>query len=130
MTASKLPKYRRIKPKAGAPPNAVERRHFDRIGAMPCLVCDRRPVTIHHVTATVHGGRISRSHQRVVPLCRAHHQHDYGNLSVERLGHAGFWRVHGIDLADEADRLWKYSEDAESAARTQKAAPRVTPSPR
>lgn len=88
---------------------AAEKRHMERVAAMGCLVCGS-VATVHHVTASIHGGRISRSHKRTVPLCPRHHQHDYGLSSVERLSHAGFFRVHGIDLLAEADRLWAESE--------------------
>lgn len=95
----------RMKPRAGAPPTAEERRHIQRVASLPCLVCGA-PSTVHHVTATVHGGRISRSHKRVVPLCPKHHQHDHGPLSVERLSHRGFYLEWGIDLLKAADALW------------------------
>jgi hypothetical protein len=46
-----------------------------------------------------------------VPLCPRHHQIQFGpRESVEALGHQGFFRVHGIDLYQEATRfadLWK-----------------------
>ncbi|MES2295232.1 MAG: HNH endonuclease [Pseudomonadota bacterium] len=76
-----------------------------RIAAMPCLVCGAQS-TVHHVTASIHGGRLSRSNFRVVPLCPAHHQIQHGpRESVEALGHSGFWVFHGIDLLAEAERL-------------------------
>ena len=95
----------RMKPKASAPPDAEEARHLARVATLGCLVCGQ-PSTVHHVTASIHGGRISRSHKLVVPLCPAHHQHDHGLMSVERLGHAGFYRHWGIDLLQVARRLW------------------------
>lgn len=99
--------HNRMKPKAGAPATEAEKRHLAYVASLPCLVCRQRPVTCHHVTATVHGGRISRSHQRVVPLCPKHHLIQHGpHESVEALGHGGFYRMHGIDLLAEADRLW------------------------
>jgi len=91
---------------------AEEKRHELRLREMPCINCGARPVSIHHVTATIHGGRLRRSERRIVPLCPACHQHDFGKLSVERLGHGGFYRVHGVDLYAESDRLWKESFDA------------------
>jgi hypothetical protein len=79
---------------------------------MPCLNCRApAPSSIHHVTAPITGGRIARSHKRVVPLCYACHQHDGGPESVERLSHAGFYERHGVDLLAEADRLWLESEE-------------------
>lgn len=76
-----------------------------RVAALGCLVC-RAPATIHHVTSDGFA-RITRSHQRTVPLCPVHHQIQYGpRESVEALGHAGFTATYGIDLLAEADRLW------------------------
>lgn len=90
-------------------PTAADRAHFGKVTEKGCLVCGG-PATIHHVTASIHGGRLTRRHDRVVPLCPMHHQavHDpYVNrpVSVERLGHRGFWKLHGIDLLAEAERL-------------------------
>jgi hypothetical protein len=106
-----------MKPKSSAPPTAEEKRHIERVAKLPCLACGRSLVTVHHVTASIHGGRISRSHQRVVPLCAAHHQHDHGKLSVERLGHAGFYAAHGIDLLSEAGKLWEASQEPRTEAK-------------
>lgn len=78
------------------------------VATLPCLVpgCPH-PVTIHHVTGSAHGGRISRSHKRIVPLCPRHHQVQFGpRESVEALGHRGFAITYGIDLLAEAERLW------------------------
>lgn len=80
---------------------------------MACLACGARPVQVHHVTAKIEGGRITRSHQRVTPLCPTHHQIQFGHLeSVEALSHRGFWLEYGIDLLAVADRLWAESEAA------------------
>lgn len=95
----------RMKPKAGADPTAAERRHWDRVRALGCLVSGG-PATIHHVTGYADRmGRISRSHRWVVPLAPEFHQIIYGPLSVEALGHRGFFVTHGIDLLKEAMRL-------------------------
>jgi hypothetical protein len=65
-------------------------------------------VTLHHVSATIHGGRITRSHKLVVPLCPKHHQIQHGpRESVEALGHGGFHITYGVDLLAAAERLWK-----------------------
>lgn len=97
----------REKPKAGAPPNAAERRHMDRVASLGCLLSGE-PATLHHVSSTIEGGRIARSHQRVVPLAPRYHLIQHGpKESVEAVGHRGFYLMHGIDLLAEADRLWK-----------------------
>jgi hypothetical protein len=88
-------------------PTAQEKRHIERVAALPCLVC-QRPSTVHHVTARSDApGRLSRTHQRIVPLCPVHHQIQHGTReSVEALGHRGFYATYGIDLLAEAERLW------------------------
>jgi len=88
-------------------PTAQERRHFAKVAALPCLVCGGQS-TVHHVTGYADRmGRAPKRHDRVVPLCPAHHQIQWGpRESVEALGHRGFYRVHGIDLMAEAERLW------------------------
>lgn len=75
------------------------------VAQMPCLVCGGQS-TVHHVTASIHGGRRSRSDFLTVPLCPRHHQIQFGpHDSVEALGHGGFYRVHEIDLLAEAQRI-------------------------
>lgn len=89
--------------------SAAEKRHMDRVAAMGCLVSGK-PATLHHVSATIHGGRIARSHKRVVPLAPEYHLIQHGpKASVEALGHGGFFEKYGIDLLAEADRLWEES---------------------
>lgn len=91
-------------------PTKADRERFERIARMGCLVCGGA-ATIHHVTGYAdRPGRVTRRHDRVVPLCPIHHQavfDPYANapVSVERLGHMGFYREHEIDLMAEAERL-------------------------
>jgi len=86
-------------------PTAMERAYMASIAEMPCLVCGGQ-ATVHHVTASIHGGRLSRRHDRVVPLCPLHHQIQFGPFhSVEALGHGGFYDAYGIDLLAEAEKL-------------------------
>jgi len=90
---------------------AAEQRHFDRVAQMGCLVCDM-PSTIHHVTSDGYK-RLTRTHERVVPLCPRHHMIQFGpHESVEALGHAGFTATYGIDLLAVADKLWAQSQGA------------------
>lgn len=92
-------------------PTVSEKRHMERVARLPCIVCGGIS-TVHHVTASIHGGRLPRRHDRVAPLCPIHHQavfDPYASepVSVERLGHRGFYLKHGIDLLAEAERLWE-----------------------
>lgn len=88
-------------------PSAAEQRHISRVADKRCLVCGGRS-TVHHVTGFADRmGRVSRRHDRVVPLCPRHHQIQHGpHESVEALSHQGFFDMHGIDLMAEAERLW------------------------
>lgn len=80
-------------------PTAAQRRYLDWVVQQPCIVTGRYDdVTKHHVSASRDGGRFTRSHWIVVPLVRELHQHDHGKDSVERLGHDGFFDLHGVDL--------------------------------
>jgi hypothetical protein len=89
-------------------PVAAE-RHHDRIAALGCLVCGG-PAEVHHVTGYADKpGRFSRDHWLTAPLCPLHHR-GVGEkapmlVSVQSLGHQGFYEEHGIDLLAEAMRL-------------------------
>lgn len=104
----------------GKPPSAIERRHFDRVAQLGCLVCGGE-ATIHHVTGYADRmGRLPRSHQLVTPLCPLHHQ-GLGEkapmlVSVESLNHRGFFAEHGIDLLFRAKLLWAESVALERTA--------------
>jgi hypothetical protein len=104
VAAPKLAVVNRMKPRAGSPPTEQEKRFHAHLRGLGCYICGE-PASIHHVTSDGFK-RIARSHRRVVPLCPSHHQHDHGDLSVERLGHAGFTRYWGVDLLAVADQLW------------------------
>lgn len=112
---AKLPKHGRTKPKYNATPTARERAHWEYVRQQGCLVSGSHGVTIHHVTGFAdRPGRFTRSHRLIVPLRPEYHliQHDkHQTLSVEALGHQGFFQEWGIDLLAEAKRL-----EAESVA--------------
>jgi hypothetical protein len=81
---------------------------------MGCLVCGE-PSTVHHVTSDGFQ-RLTRTHERVAPLCPVHHMIQFGpRESVEALGHAGFKATYGIDLLVTADWLWAKSQEIENA---------------
>jgi hypothetical protein len=86
---------------------AALKRHHARVAEEPCLVTGRKGVTLHHVTGYADkAGRFSRDDWLVVPLSPEFHLIQHGpRWSVEALGHQGFFRVHGIDLLEEAIRL-------------------------
>lgn len=98
--------HERMKPKAKAQPTAEEKRHLARVAAMPCLIpgCNN-PANVHHVVSDGFQ-RLKRTHTRVTPLCRTHHQD--GPCAVHRIGHAKFTKIFGIDLLAIADQLWDH----------------------
>lgn len=94
-------------------PTAEERRHLNRIGEMPCLICERE-AAVHHVTSNGYS-RITRTHRCVAPLCPEHHQ--YGPYAVHVIGHREFAIIHGIDLYQWAAVEWAKSQKAEREAK-------------
>ena len=107
---TKLKPRVRTKPKAGAKPTAKEKAHMARVAALPCLVSGEA-ATFHHVTGSSFVmGRLPRNHQLGVPLAPRYYQkvHDpkaSEPISVEGLGHRGFYAKYGIDLLAEAELL-------------------------
>lgn len=99
-------------------PTAAEKRHKGSVAKLPCLVCGARPVNVHHVVGYADRmGRITKREDRVVPLCKWHHDVQNGpKMSVHALGHRGFYQEHGIDLMAEAERLWAESVEQERRA--------------
>jgi len=89
------------------PPNAKERRHIGKVKQLPCLVCGVWPVDAHHVIGYADRmGRAPKRHDRVVPLCKPHHDVQHGpKTSAHALSHKGFYECYGIDLMAEAERL-------------------------
>jgi hypothetical protein len=94
-----------LKPRRKYKPVELDRFH-DWIADHGCLVCEGL-ATVHHVRGYAdRPGSITKSHWLVVPLCPGHHLIQHGpRWSVEALGHQGFFRIHGIDLYQEAVRL-------------------------
>lgn len=85
--------------KRSVQPTAAQQRYLDWVLEQPCVVTGRYGVTKHHVTASRDGGRFTRSHWIAVPLIRELHLiQDGPELSVEALGHDGFYEKHGVDL--------------------------------
>lgn len=89
-------------------PTAAEKRHMAKIAAMPCLVCGKWPVEVHHVVGYADRmGRAPKRSDRIIGLCAFHHRVDVGPFdSVHALGHQAFCEAHGVDLMAEAERLW------------------------
>ena len=97
----------RTKPRAGSK-SADEKFHHDRIAKLPCCICGKAgPSTVHHVRRRPdRKGLHSRDHKRVVPLCPAHHFHDHGPNSVEKIKESGVLTKFRINLWAHGERLW------------------------
>lgn len=95
-----------LKPKSKYKPKELERFH-DWAAEHGCLVCGA-DATLHHVTGYAdRPGRFSRDDWMVAPLCPPHHQKAFDPsasdpISVEGLGHQGFFDRYAIDLLAEA----------------------------
>lgn len=64
----------------------AEKRHMDRVAAMPCVICGDAPVELHHIRDG-HGMAQRASNWLVVPLCPVCHRGTggiHGNRSVMR----------------------------------------------
>ena len=51
----------------------AERERLSRLKEMPCIVCGRRPVEIHHLVDNGYR-RLSGGHSSTIPLCIWHHR--------------------------------------------------------
>ncbi len=47
--------------------------HMARVAALPCVICGRRPVEVHHVICGRYGQHRA-SDRETIPLCVAHHR--------------------------------------------------------
>lgn len=85
----------------------AERDHMGEVAEMPCLVCCAWPVDVHHVVGYAdRAGRAPKRHDRVVPLCKPHHDVQHGpRESVHAMGHQKFCARWEVDLMAEAERL-------------------------
>lgn len=88
-------------PKANKRPTAAQRRMWNQIAALGCILCGR-PAEIHHC-GTGGGGR--KNHDYVIPLCPEHHR-----------------GVDGIDGGTMSKRNWQqvYGSERELHEKTLK----------
>jgi hypothetical protein len=90
--------------------SALEKKHLDRVGTLPCAVSGKRPVDKHHLMVAP-GKERRRDHRWVVPLHPS--LHNQGAESVHMLGsEAKFEAHHGLRrgwLIEQAAKLWEES---------------------
>lgn len=83
--------------------NAAERRHVDKVAALPCVVCLKagwsgRPVEVHHIAA----GSSHRSEFAVAPLCVEHHR---GTTGLHGMGVKAFCARYRVPWEKEEGLL-------------------------
>jgi len=71
---------------------AKQKRWFDKVAGLGCLIC-RSPAIIHHIETYMGGGR---DHDKVIPLCPRHHQ--YGGEGVSLHDNKTIWQsIYGTE---------------------------------
>ena len=68
----------------------AERRHLATVAGLPCIVCGRRPVEVHHDRPN----GAPRDHMKVLPLCPPHHRREYGP-GAYHYSPIAFYEAHG-----------------------------------
>lgn len=79
----------------GTNPTRADKKLWDALASLGCVACRKdgrfNPhVSIHHIDGRTKPG----AHQKVLPLCHFHHQHDSSS---------GVWGVHPYKACFEAD---------------------------
>lgn len=90
------------------PPTAAQRRRWDRISKLGCIVASSHcmgRITIHHC-GTGAGGR--KDHDKVLPLCHEHHQ---GHLGID--GKRAFTKRSWQDRYGSEDQLMEQLKQME-----------------
>lgn len=85
---------RRSRPRRG---RVVDTDYLAFIHTQPCAVIYGEHsgcMTAHHVRRFGE----PKNDRRVIPLCEAHHMHDFGKYSIERLGKRKFEAHFGVSL--------------------------------
>lgn len=82
------PNHRRIKERYNPVPNALEKRHEERLETLPCFGCGRFGVACHHTMLNFPAKRWRRDHRFQLPLCWDCHQ---GPKGIHGLGSEKKW---------------------------------------
>jgi hypothetical protein len=87
-------------------PTVKQSEWFDKLREHGCIVCGRKPVSIHHCF-TGGGGR--KDHDNVIPLCWYHHQNGSELEPSIHPWRARFEELHGTEqeLIDKCKELIK-----------------------
>jgi hypothetical protein len=81
-------------------PTPAQRKKWERIRAIGCIICSGQ-ASIHHCETGM-GGR--KDHDKVIPLCYAHHQ---GYIGIHEIGRKLWQEQFGTEqeLMEKTDRL-------------------------
>lgn len=78
----------------------AEKNHMDKVAQLPCAVCSRFGVHVHHIRTGIGMGRRATAFQ-TIPLCHEHHQ---GMTGIHGMGRKAWERHIGkteLQLLDE-----------------------------
>lgn len=92
-------------------PRIRSRAHMAWLATMPCTICDRKPVQVHHLTSSPEpkARGLKAGDLWCVPLCVRHHS-DLHNMGDER----AFWELHKIDPIRRCEFWWNFSPAPEA----------------
>jgi hypothetical protein len=84
----------------------ADRAHMGAVAAMGCCLCEHlgsgaTPAEVHHVRARHGWGR--SGHDKVIPLCRAHHTGQPGG--VHDMGREEFTALYGVSEIELLERV-------------------------
>lgn len=72
-------------------PTKAQRKRWELIRALGCIVCRAWEAEIHHC-GTGAGGR--KDHDKVIPLCYDHHR---GAFGIHHISRKGFSQIYGTE---------------------------------
>lgn len=78
--------------------------HMARVAQLPCVICGRRPVQVHHVFHGRYGQRKATDFE-TIPLCPEHHQVGPYAIHNDKAGWLDRWGADHSYLAVVADAL-------------------------
>jgi hypothetical protein len=92
---------------------AEEARYLGLVASLGCLICGG-PANVHHLMHCPDKVK-RRDHRRVAPLCRDHHQGDYGVHGKHCGSERAFLGVWGVDLVRWATAAWEWRNEPDAA---------------
>lgn len=73
----------------------VDLEHLKWVATKPCMICNKRPVQVHHLLKPYDGARgmgRKSGDNNVIPLCYHHHAELHTKFGSEKLFFDKYWR--------------------------------------